>query len=573
LDHPGAGRVPCRGGPIERRARPGRDLGGWGRRLAGPLLAFALLAPAGRAADEDPRRALAERLAGEGRCAAALEVAGELRREGSADADLLLLAGTCEVQLRRDAEAVETLREALRLAPDRAAIQLRLAIALYHLGDSTGARAQLDSAEAGLGGEHAEILLYRGLLLLEEDRGLEAARTLERAGARDPLAVEPVASFYAAVAWSHERDRERARALLDRVEREWPDTRWAEEAARLRARLDAERRQRWARLQVGFEYDDNVVLQGGSSQLPSEISSRGDQRALWSLEAGAEWLRRGPWASGFLLAYYGAAYDEITSFDSHYPTGTWWLDRRLDPDTTLRLLLDGGFAWVDYDSYLATQGGTLSLLRAWGERGESQLYARVRRDDYRVRSDDVPGGSGVPGSPCTLPPAPPLDFCGPPGLDERRERDRDGVAAIAGLRHSIPLPALSSVLRGGYEFEHFDARGEEYTHDAHSFHAGLGVELPYEIALDLAGFYSFRPFEGPTTFPDPPAPFENTEYALGSQDRNEHYYGASLTLARPIGYGLTASASYRYERNDSNAEVFDYDRQVFGVYLSWASGH
>ncbi|HSJ96451.1 MAG TPA: tetratricopeptide repeat protein, partial [Myxococcota bacterium] len=125
-------------------------------------------------------RAQAESLAAEGRCAAALDAVAELRAAGREDADLLVLAGTCAAQLRRFDAAAEQLRAALRREPGRADAHLRLAIALYHLGDADGARAEL-SAAAAPGEEPAELLLYRGLLLLDEERGAEAAEALEQA--------------------------------------------------------------------------------------------------------------------------------------------------------------------------------------------------------------------------------------------------------------------------------------------------------------------------------------------------------------------------------------------------------
>jgi tetratricopeptide (TPR) repeat protein len=559
--------------PIARKAGRfgGRPIGRSAAHARWLLLSsLTLAAPVARPDASDPRQTLAERLAVEGRCAAALDVLSELRAEASPDAGTLVLAGTCEIQLQRYDAAVATLREAAELAPERPEVHLRLGIALYHAGDLAGARSELARAEAIGGVEQAELLLYQGLLLLEEDRPAEAAETLERARSRDAAAVEPVASFYGAVATARSRDREQARALLERVEREWPGTSWADQAALLRERLDQEPRRRWARVRAGFEYDSNVVLQSGNAPLPSEISSRGDQRGVWSLEAGTEWLRTERWVGGVLAAYGGSAYDEITSFDSHYPTAAVWVDRRLDPATTLRLLVDGGFAWVDYDPYYGTQRATVSLLRAWHEAGLTEVYGQVRRDDYWEDSNDVPDGIGIPGSLC---PDPADAFCGPPGLDEARERDRDGWAAVAGIRHTLEIPAARSQLRFGYEFEHFDSQGTEYRYDAHSVSAGALVSLPFEVALDVSGVYTYRPYDDPTTFPDPPEPFQDTEYGLSDDDHREHFYAAGVTLARPLAFGVTASASYRYERNHSNAEVFDYDRQVFGVHLTWSFGY
>jgi hypothetical protein len=467
---------------------------------------------------------------------------------------------------------------ALRRARAHGEAQLRLAIALYHLGDHAGAREALDAAERALGAGDAEIQLYRGLLLLEGDdeSAGAAAEALEGARAREAATVEPVASFYAGLAWSRAHERSRADAAFGRVAAEWPGTAWAAEAERRRARLAAERLRRWARVRSGFEYDDNAVLQSGSAPLPEEISSARDVRGVWSAEFGAELFRTARWSAGALVGYAGAAYADIESFDSHYPVASLWLDRRLDEATTLRLAADGGYAWVDEDSFYATGRATLALLRGWERAGASEAFLRVRLEDYFVHADDVADGAGAPGSPCSIPPAAPLSTCGPPGLDERRERDRDGRAFALGLRHAIGVPALWSTFRAGYEFERFDARGSEYSHVAHSLTAGVLVALPWRFALDVGGIVSWRPFDDPSTFPDPPAPLFDTEYGLDDDDRDERYTAVLVSLARPVGpaaWGLTASAGWRWERNRSNVEVFDYRREVVGAYLTWAWGY
>lgn len=534
-----------------------------------------LLLLAGRAAlaagafdDLRPLRAQAEALAAEGRCAAALDAVAELRAGGAADADLLVLGGTCASQVRRYDEAAELLRAALALEPARGDAHLRLAIALYHQGDLAGSRAELATAAGALGDDHAEVLLYRGLLLLEEQQDAAAAEALEAARARDPRTVEPVASYYAGLAWSRAQDQERAEAALARVVQEWPGTSWATEAGRLREQLAFGGLRRWAQLRVGFEYDDNAVLQGAGAPLPEDISNAADWRGVWSGEVGTELFRGPRWSAGALLGYSGTAYVDITSFDSHYPVAAVWLDRRIDEATTLRGSLDGGYAWVDEDSFFTTGRTSLTLIRSWEARGASELYARFRLDEYFVHSDDVPGGPGEPGDSCGG-----IPTCGPPGLNERHERDRDGHSWVVGARHSIGVARLRSTFRLGWEFERFDARGSEYSFRSHSLSGGVFVALPWQLGLDASGVVTWRPFDHPSTFPDPPAPVYDVEYGLPDDDRDERYTAVGVSLARPLGRGLTASAGWRWERNRSNVDVFDYRRQVYGAYLTWGWGH
>jgi tetratricopeptide (TPR) repeat protein len=563
---PGAGSIDPRPGFGDRARARLRTAA----RACVALVGVALLAASARA-DAGADRDEAARLVREGRCAAALELLGPLRAQEPADPDVLLLAGTCEIQLRRYDEAVATLREAARRAPSRAAVHEQLAIALYHAGDRSGAKEELDAAVAdGLAPDDPQLLLYRGLLLLDEHRSAEAAATLERARARDPRAVEPVASFYAAVAWSREHERARAEADLERVLSEWPGTDWARQAEHLRQELESEHLRRWLRIRLGWEYDDNAVLLGSGTPLPSEISSRADNRGVWTIEGGAELFRNADWSAGALAGYSGAGYLRIQTFDTNYPIAAVWLDRRIDEDTTARLLVDGGFAWVNERPFLGTERGTLSLLRSWGAAGFTELFGRIRNDDYQQDASDVPPGTGIPGSTC---PPPPIGFCGPPGVREDRDRDRDGQGFVIGFHHALELPRLGTTIRGGYAFERFDARGRDYTYDAHTVSVGAVVALPWEVALDATGIFTWRPYDHPSSYPNPPEPIYDTEYPLSHHDRTDRYYGARVSLARPVRPGLVASLEYRYDRNRSNAQVFDYEEQVVGAYLTYQLGH
>jgi tetratricopeptide (TPR) repeat protein len=542
--------------------------------LALPVAVVLLHTGGAVADDEDPRRAQAERLRVEGRCAAALDVARDLRADGVVDSELLVLEGLCALQQRRYQDAVSVLREALRQEPAHAEARLRLAIALYHLGEHDAARRELETAEHQLSEPNAEALLYRGLLTLEARRPAEAAEVLERAHMRDARAVEPVASYYAALAWARSRERARAEAAIARVLSEWPDTPWASEAERIREQLATSRLRRWALVRAGFEYDDNVVLQGSGAPLPEEISSARDVLGTWSAETGAELLRSERWSAGVLGSYSGNAHADISSFDTHYPVLAGWLDRQIDDATTLRLAVDGGHAWVDGGSFFATGRTSVTLLRAWESAGASEFYLRFRLDEYFENGADLPDGTGTPGAPCPAPPpGASISTCGPPGVDERRERNRDGRSAVAGMRHALELPALRSTLRAGYDFERFDASGSEYSHVAHSLSAGILIALPLRFVLDVAGIVTWRPFDEPSTFPDPPEPFFDKEFGVDDDDRDERYSAVSISLARPLGRGLTASAGWRRERNRSNVDVFDYRREVLGTYLSWSWGH
>src|SRR4029453_3169399 len=345
-----------------------------------------------------------------------------------------------------------------------------------------------------------ELDLYRGLLLLElSDTPRDAALALERARGEGGDALEPMASYYAGVAWARASERERARESLERVVAAFPGADWARPAQAALAGLEA-RRPYWASLRAGYEYDDNVVLLGNGVALPSEISSQRDDRAVWLLQAGGEIFRGGPWAAGAAASYEGWAHSDLSEFDLHYPSLQLWLDRRLGERTTVRALLDGDYAWVDGEPFYTSHGAGLALFESFGRAGTTELGARLWAQNYLFAKTDVPDGPGTPGAPC-------FDddpICGPAGLDESRARNRDGTGFTLGLLHTVPLAAERAQLRFGFRYYHFGARGQEYSYNAYEWLADLNVRLPGGFALPLRGGWDHPPNPRPAPPPPPP---------------------------------------------------------------------
>jgi tetratricopeptide (TPR) repeat protein len=531
--------------------------------LASLLVVLAAGEPArGQVRDPDVEAAL--RLALEGRCAAALPELERARGLAPRDAEVPLRLGECAIRLGRYGDAVEALEAARALAPERGDVALRLAIARYHAGDLAAAESALADAEAA-GAEGPELDLYRGLLLLERgDAPRDAALAFERARSAGGDAVEPMASYYAGLAWAGAADRARAREALEGVVAAWPDTDWAREAKIALGRLDARRRY-WASLRAGYEYDDNVVLLGNGVELPSEISSQRDERAAWLLVAGGELFRSGPWSAGAALSYEGWAQADLSEFDLHYPSLQLWLDRRLGERTTARVIFDGDYAWVDGEPFYTSHGAGVSLFENFGRAGTTELGARLWAQNYMFENTDVPDGPGTPGAPCLDDDDP---ICGPAGLDESRARNRDGTGFTLGVLHGLSLAGERARLRLGFRYYHFGARGTEYSFNAYETLGDLTIRLPARFTLRLAASWVYQPFRHPSTFPDPDGLVAGREYALSGSRRHDKFLDTELALARPITRHLTLSVSWRYQRSQSNVEVFDYRRQVLGAYVT-----
>ena len=423
----------------------------------------------------------------------------------------LLLGGQCRIRQGDYPEALRDLDQARRSGGLRGTLagdlELYRGVALYHLERYAEAGAALANAD-GVTTEHAQLALYRGLLALRSNDNERAAPSLESAARLSPSLTEPVASYYAGLAWQGASERTKARAAFQRVVEIDPDGPWGKEAAKLLE--STELFPFFVRGSVGFEHDDNVRLRATGTDTVQGRSDK-DWRGVWSLEGGVQLFQVGPWAGGVLASYFGSKHHNLDSFDVHFPTIGGFIDHRFDANTVARLRYDFGHAWVDRGSFLRTQSIRGSLAHTWERAGTTELISDVTWNDYRFENEDAPDGpsGGGPGATCV--PALTNRGCGPFGLNETTERDRDGYGVGAALEHRylLPIPAAieevleSASVRGGYRFEWYDSQGTEWERLGHILSAGFNVELPFDISLDAFGAWERYDYDNPSTFPTP----------------------------------------------------------------------
>lgn len=513
--------------------------------LGSAILLVLCLAPVADAQDHSVvLRLRAQQLAEKGRCQDALPLLRRAREIADDHARTALLEGECAIKLRRYEEALAPLERAKQLDPALAEVDLFLAIALYHLDDLGAARRALAEAERALPGR-AEVHLYRGLLLIHEANALEAAAALERASSIDSQAVEPIASYYAGLAWESAQERERAQAALQRVLQQAPGSVWAEHATRALKQMEGARERRWwFSATAGMEYDDNVVLRGSGVEQPNGISNDDDGRGVWSFNGGYEVYRDELWTLGLLGAYTGSAHTDLREFDLQSPSVAGWLDRKLTDRTLLRLQSDFEYVWYDTEKYLASTGVSTTLFHDFGDAGSGSGFFRFTDENYRFESDDVsPGPPSVP--------------------DLGRARNFSGQEYAVGFDYSRFF-GEETLARGGFRYRHFDSHREN-TFDGYEFVLGVFRELPYQLSMDLSVSFEYRPYHHPSTFEDPSG---NVPATFDSSDRSETTWLFATALERPLTELLTGSIRYSYLDNNSNVDVYDYDRHIIGVYVT-----
>jgi tetratricopeptide (TPR) repeat protein len=530
----------------------------------------------------DDAVAAAKKDADEGRCADALErLVGIEGFESRAH----LMAAECEIRESRYAEALAQLDPIVGAndlsRAQQGDVELYRGVSLYHLERFTEASSALDKAR-GATRHEAQLNLYIGLLALRAGDNDRAAPALERAARLSPMLTEPVASYYAGLAWQQSAERKKARAAFQRVIDIDGDGPWGLEAARLLETTEIF--PYYVRVSAGIEYDDNVILRGGVTQFAADSSSvidRGqkDWRGVWAMDAGVQLFQVGKWSGGVTASYAGDAYFELTEFDSHFPTIGDYVAYQVDPDTLVQGRYQYGYGWVDEKSFISSHTAEISMTHTWERAGTTVVLADAASDDLRYQIEPVPNGNpppppaGGPGSTC--PGGPFATGCAPAGLNSGHERDRDGwgVGGAINHRYLVPVPPVvdeifeSIEVGGGYRFLYFDSQGDEWKHMSHIGSLAMDLEFPFDISLGTLVSYEYRDFSNPSTYPD--AEIANQEYALSSQDRQEHVLVYSAEIEKDLNEYFSVSTRWTYTDNESNRRVYDYSNHIVGAYVNF----
>ena len=536
-------------------------------------------AGAASAENEGSSRVVEEAIAdaNAGRCDEAFSA---LAGSGELESRARLLVAQCQIRAGRYPEALNEL-DRIRGASDLTAtqvgdVELYRAVAFYHLERYAEASAALGRAD-GLSEEEAQLALYSGLIALRNGDNDRAAPALETAARLSPAVTEPVASYYAGLAWQGSAERLKARAAFKRVVEIDGDGPWGKEAAKM---LEASAPYPfYVHMSVGIESDDNVQLRGGVTQFgpagTTLVATDGekDWRGVWRVNAGVQLFEAQDWSGGITGGYSGTAHHDLDDFDTHYPTIGAYLAHRFDPNTTGQVRYQYGFAWVDEEKFIQSQVINVSLAHNWAKVGTTLLSTDLLWTDLRFRLLEIPDAPVPPiAGGCT---GAPSTGCGPSGVREDRERDRDGIGFGIGVSHNYPLSvpdALDRVfkevdLSGGYRFVFFDSDGTEWKYMAHVFDVGLDVELPLGFRASTHVLYEFRDFAHPSTFPD--REVADVPYALSSADREEHEIRIVSEIEKDLTEHLSVSARWSYVDSESNRRVYDYTRHIVGGYLNF----
>jgi tetratricopeptide (TPR) repeat protein len=464
--------------------------------------------------------------------------------------EALYYMGATRLAQRRPAEAVPFLERARVKAPADPAIAYQLGLA-YFAGDQYDRAAPVlerlferDPALDGLG-YYVGFLRYR----TKDYRG--ALRAF-RAGRASDLEVQQLTNLYAALALAAVGLPAQAAAEVEQALRLSPSSPITGPAERLRdaviAARQAERRLS-GEVRAGVFFDDNVrvlpnaVERDDPAADPAVSAIR--QQSRMSRDSVGEflgarieyaWLRTPDWESTVGYSFFLSYYNDVPSFNiTDHLASVSLVHPRVVAGLPVQVGAQYAFdaLFLDDDEFVRRSTATLFGVLSESEMHLTQVLGRYQNKEF---NETVPA-------------------------PRRESRDADNL--MGGVQHFLRFAEDRHLLKAGYQFDWDHTEGRNYEYRGHRLIAGAQYTLPwyairlkYDFDLHLRGY----------VFANTLLPSNDPGHRRRYDKEATHVFRAEL----PLPYGLTLAAEYLKARNASNLEVFDYNRNVSSLILSWS---
>ena len=469
--------------------------------------------------------------------------------QASQQSEMLYSKGLVPFHAEQYAEALALFEQAVQADPDDV-------YALYYRGVTRGRLGDLDRAIEDLRAaverkpDLREALLELGVALVDADRGAEAIPWLEQAQQAPELDAQ--ASFFLGIAQLRAGEEERADPNFERAAKLDPTltsaalyyrgvaayqtARWDDAEQRFRtvvsmspgSKLGREasdflasiqgRRGRKFQLYAGLalQYDSNVTIAPDDDTLNDEIGVSDEDDGLVAVTAGASYapVRTQRVLLNVGYEFFQSFYFDLTDFNLQNHRPSVEVVSRAG-DARFGLLARYDYYSLDVHNFLqeVTAHPWLTLFQA----------ATSRLDvSYRMRYRDF--------------------------LDSDFDL-RDGINHSPGGRLVFNLGDWTRFASIGYRYDREDPDGSSqsakaFGYDGHEVSAGLSWTFPADVWADTG--YAFRR--------------ERYDADSGGRRDNEHQIVAGL--GKQLTDSLLVRCTYFGTINDSNQDVFQYDRHI-----------
>jgi hypothetical protein len=291
---------------------------------------------------------------------------------------------------------------------------------------------------------------------------------------------------------------------------------------------------------IGFQYDDNVVLESNDEVI--DFGQKADGRAVFTFVGRLLPVHNPRWQLGLEYDLFQSLHFDLNEFDLQSHTGRLFTHVK-SKGVTWRLAGGYTFTLLDNARYLEE----FSIVPSAKIQQTEALFIvpSLRYSTSNFFNQVIPPGQGD-------------------------ARDRDGWALRAGFDQYLTFIKQRSFVRLSYYYGRRRSDGTDWGFDSHRVGLGVRTSLPWDIALDVKGAYTRRNYLHRNSFDAVPlgvlTPADRRERR---DDRLEGLVELSRTMWRAqAGHSLTLSIGYIHISNLSNIGFFDLNRNIVTLALS-----
>ncbi len=467
----------------------------------------------------------------------------QARRAMPNDPEAAEYLGQTWLRLKKYREA-EALFQNLTIGENvRAQSWLGLAIAQSQLGKYREALESLEHAQK-LDPQNPLVYFYQGVVSHELKSFNQSSALFSRAMALSPD-LTPTVRYYTGMSYYE-------RGLLDQAQKELeaaiasggPESELAKTARAIlqqRAAVPRGAKQWDLSLSASGQYDTNVVLLPLGVQPPggtTGISQRDDFRTTIYARGEYRPIQTSLWTAGVAYGLYQSFHQQLTAFDIQDHAPSVFVQRQLGM-VTARLQYAFDYVRVGQDPFLFTHAVQPIITIAESNSLFTQIQIRYQNKNFQ---DDRFIGNSF----------------------------RDGTNWLAGLTQYVYFADGTGHVRMGYTFDTDRTGGgspsvatpgvqshADWAYMAHRLSVGLSLPEFWTIRSTFAFDYYHLDYDNPNSFS-----------SNGMIKRRDNIMFITASIGRRLTDWLSMSADYNYTRDQSNLQVFDYNRNVFSLTLS-----
>ncbi|MEE8575378.1 MAG: outer membrane beta-barrel protein, partial [Thermodesulfobacteriota bacterium] len=276
-------------------------------------------------------------------------------------------------------------------------------------------------------------------------------------------------------------------------------------------------------LNVGYEYDNNVLLKPSDQAIAGAITGQGDSRAVALFQVEYQPKTEGSVKIKMQYSLFRSEYEDIDTHNVTSHTAALVPSYKVE-NGVLELLLSYNYTWVDDYEYLRTFTASpgVTFLMQPGFLG--QLGAMYQKKEF-IR----------------------------PALMLTEDRDARNYAAYIGW---IKLfSKQKAFLRARYTLNRELSKGNNWSYTGHKLGASASAPLYKELRMSVAGELFYQRHDG-----------WNTNFGVKRQDL---VWTGNVGLSYELYRKLDLLFKYTYTRGDSTIALYDYEKNVTGLSINF----